>query len=251
MLITWPSCTRSGPTRPPRPANSTTVIYSRPAYRPGTGASPGHQARWLWRTLRAAELAGLDPGDVLAAAISERDLVGARDLAVIDARIRYRTGALVPAPTGPWSFQVPAIADATRHAYLTEITALMDACQDRIGEHAARHALPRAVTALGPVPDDPQNRAEWQKRAASIGAWRELSGHRDPADPIRLPRPRRSCLLVVDTLVTQRRRGGFARRRSHTGTRPGSQRDRRQRMAAGPGPLEIGGTVLQTAPIPS
>ncbi len=156
-------------------------VYSRPTYRPGTG----HQARWLWRTLRAAELAGLDPGDVLAAAISERDLVGARDLAaVIDARIRYRTGALVPAPTGPWSFQVPAIADATRHAYLTKITALMDACQDRIGEHAARHALPRAVTALGPVPDDPQDRAEWQKRAASIGAWRELSGHRDPADPI-------------------------------------------------------------------
>jgi len=191
---------------------------------PGHRREPGYQARWLWRTLRAAELAGLDPGDVLAAAISERDLVGARDLAaVIDARIRYRTGALVPAPTGPWSFQVPAIADATRHAYLTEITALMDACQDRIGEHAARHALPRAVTALGPVPDDPQNRAEWQKRAASIGAWRELSGHRDPADPIRLPRPRRSCLLVVDTLVTQRRRGGFARRRSHTGTRPGSQ----------------------------
>jgi hypothetical protein len=152
---------------------------------PGHRREPGHQARWLWRTLRAAELAGLDPGDVLAAAISERDLVGARDLAaVIDARIRYRTGALVPAPTGPWSFQVPAIADATRHAYLTEITALMDACQDRIGEHAARHALPRPVTALGPVPDDPQNRAEWRKRAASIGAWRELSGHRDPADPI-------------------------------------------------------------------
>ena len=25
---------------------------------------------------------------------------------------------------------------------------------------------------------------DWQRRAASIGAWRELSGHRDPADPI-------------------------------------------------------------------
>jgi hypothetical protein len=60
----------------------------------------------------------------------------------------------------------------------------MDARQDRIGEHAAQHALPWAVTALGPVPDDPQDRAEWEKRAASIGAWRELSGHRDPADPI-------------------------------------------------------------------
>jgi hypothetical protein len=146
---------------------------------------PGHQTRWLWRTLRAAELAGLDPGDVLAAAIGERDLAGARDLtAVIDARIRYRTDALVPAPAGPWSAQVPAIADAERRGYLTELAALMDARKDRIGEHAAEHALPWAVTALGPVPENPQDRLGWQRRAASIGAWRELSGHRDPADPI-------------------------------------------------------------------
>jgi hypothetical protein len=32
---------------------------------------PGHQAKWLWRTLRAAELAGLNPGQALAAAIAE------------------------------------------------------------------------------------------------------------------------------------------------------------------------------------
>ena len=145
----------------------------------------GHQVRCLWRTLRAAELAGLDPGDVLAAAISERDLTGARDIAaVIDVRIRNRLGTLAPAPPGPWSAQVPAIADPKRRAYLTWIAALMDARQDRIGEHALKHALPWAVTALGPVPDDPQDRAEWQERAAAIGAWRELSGHRDPADPI-------------------------------------------------------------------
>jgi hypothetical protein len=146
---------------------------------------PGHQARWLWRTLRAAELAGLDAAQVLAAAIGERDLAGARDLAaVIDARLRYRTGALIPAPAGPWSAQVPAIADPERHAYLTEIAALMDARKDRIGEHAAENAPPWAVAALGPVPEDRPDRLDWQKRAASVGAWRELSGHTDPADPI-------------------------------------------------------------------
>jgi hypothetical protein len=54
----------------------------------------GHQARWLWRAMRAAELAGLDAGQVLAAAIGERDLAGSRDLAaVLDARVRYRIGA--------------------------------------------------------------------------------------------------------------------------------------------------------------
>jgi hypothetical protein len=146
---------------------------------------PGHQARWLWRTLRAAELAGLDAGQVLATAIGERDLAGARDAAaVIDARIRYRLGTLVPAPPGSWSAQVSAVVDPERAAYQTEVAALMDARKDRIGEQAAQHALPWAVTALGPVPDDPRDRAGWQQRAAAIGAWRELSGYADPADPI-------------------------------------------------------------------
>ena len=63
---------------------------------PGYSRQPGHQARWLWRTMRAAELAGLDAGAVLAAAIAERDLAGARDAAaVLDARLRHRLGALV------------------------------------------------------------------------------------------------------------------------------------------------------------
>jgi hypothetical protein len=146
---------------------------------------PGHQVRWLWRTLRAAELAGLDAAEVLAAAIGERDLAGARDVAaVIDARLRYRLGALVPAPSGPWSAQVPFIPDPERRAYVTEIAALMDARKDRIGEHAAQNLLPWAIAALGPVPEDPSDRMDWQRRAAAVGAWRELSGHCDPADPI-------------------------------------------------------------------
>ena len=71
---------------------------------PGYRWQPGHQARWLWRTLRAAELAGLDPAGVLAGAIAERDLAGSRDIAaVLDARIRHRLGAVVPLPPGPWS----------------------------------------------------------------------------------------------------------------------------------------------------
>ena len=146
---------------------------------------PGHQARWLWRTLRAAELAGLDAAEVLTAAISERDLAGACDVAaVIDARIRYRLGTLVPAPSGSWSTQVPFIPDPERRAYVTQIAALMDARKHRIGQHAAHNPPPWAIAALGPVPDDSPDRTDWQRRAASIGAWRELSGHRDPADPI-------------------------------------------------------------------
>jgi len=152
---------------------------------PGYRCEPGHQARWLWRTLRAAELVGLDAGQVLAAAIGERDLAGARDVpAVIDNRLRHRTGSIVPLPAGPWSAQVPAIADPARRAYAAEIAALMDARKDRIGEHAATHAPPWAMNALGPVPAHPLDRLDWQRRASSLGAWRELSGHDHPADPI-------------------------------------------------------------------
>ena len=152
---------------------------------PGYRQEPGHQAKWLWRTLRAAELAGLDAGQVLAAAVGERDLTGARDVpSVIDARLRHRTGALIPRPAGPWSAQLPEIADPERRAFAAQIAVLMDERKERIGEHAAEYSLPWAVNALGPVPADQPDRVEWRRRAASIGAWRELSGHDDPADPI-------------------------------------------------------------------
>ena len=60
-------------------------------------AAPGLRDRWLWRTLHGAELAGLDPAQVLADAVAERDLAGVRDItAVIDARIRDRTGTFGP-----------------------------------------------------------------------------------------------------------------------------------------------------------
>jgi hypothetical protein len=60
----------------------------------------------------------------------------------------------------------------------------MDDRQRRIGEHAAASSLPWAVTALGAVPDDPAARLAWQQKAAAIGAYRELSGHDHPDDPV-------------------------------------------------------------------
>ena len=89
-----------------------------------------------------------------------------------------------PAAAGPWAAQLPDIADPERRGYAAQIAAMMDARKDRIGEHAAGNALPWAVSALGPVPEHPVDRLEWQQRAASIGAWRELSGYAHPADPI-------------------------------------------------------------------
>ena len=144
-----------------------------------------HKAKWLWRTLRTAELAGLDARQILADAVDERNLTGVRDVAAfIDARIRRRVGTPIPLPAPSWSAQLIGIADPERRAYAEQIAALMNARKERIGEHAAESSLPWAVSALGAVPDDPMTRLEWQRRAASVAAYRELSGHDNPDDLI-------------------------------------------------------------------
>ena len=189
---------------------------------PGYRREPGHQARWLWRTMRAAELAGLDAGAVLAAAIAERDLAGARDVpSVIDGRLRHRTGSMVPLPAGPWSAQVPAIADPERCAYVAEIAALMDARKDRIGEHAATNALPWAVNALGPVPGHPLDRLDLQRAPAP-----SAPGGNSPATttpPTRSDPNRRGC-------------PGPARRLARGPGRPRSRRRPRRPRHAGRDP---------------
>jgi hypothetical protein len=152
---------------------------------------------------------------VLADVVAERDLAGARDIpAVLDARLRSRTACLFPLPPGPWSGQVPPIADPGHRAYLTEIAALMDARKDRIGEHAAEHSLPWAISALGPVPADPADRRDWQQRASSIGAYRELSGYDHSADPIG-PEPATAAPVGHGLL------DGVARRAAHAGVQLG------------------------------
>ena len=144
----------------------------------------GHQSKWLWRTLRAAELAGLDPEEVLTTAVGERDLAGARDVAsVIDARIRQRTAGMVPLPQPPWSQRVPQVRP-DHQQFVAGLAAAMDERKERIGEHAAEHGPAWAAQALGPVPIEPLDRLAWQRKAASIGACRELSRYGRPDQAI-------------------------------------------------------------------
>lgn len=144
-----------------------------------------HQARWLYRTLRSAELAGLDPAEAARWAIESRDLAGARDIAsVVDARIRERVYPLLPQPQGLWTDRVPDLPDPDRRAYLAEIAAMMDDRKQRLGQHAAEQAPPWAVSAIGPIPEDGQARRGWEQKASAIAAYREMYGHDHPADPI-------------------------------------------------------------------
>ena len=152
-------------------------------YPPETLDTP--TATWLWRTLRAAETAGLDAGDVTRQAVQSRPLTGARDIAaVVDFRVRQITDPLVPLAPRPWSEQVPQTADPELREFLTRLAEAMDGRKERIGEHLADHPGQWTLRALGPVPGDPLDRLDWQRRAADIGAYRELYGWDHPSEPI-------------------------------------------------------------------
>ena len=149
------------------------------------GLSP--QATWMYRTLKSAELSGLDAAEVIRTAISSRPLTGTRDVAsVLDARMRAMVEPLVPLPERPFSEQVPEIADPERQEYVRSIAAAMDARKERIGEYAAEAEPDWALSALGGVPEDPVARLDWGKRASVIGGYREryLIENADPADPL-------------------------------------------------------------------
>jgi hypothetical protein len=152
---------------------------------PGHRQPLSHQALWLFRTLHAAELAGLDPAEVTRTAIASRDLADARDIAsVLDARIRQRVCPLLPQPQGPWAERIPPLPAPERRAYLAEIAAMMDDRKQRLGQHTAQTTPAWAVTALGRVPDDKVGRREWGRKASSIAAYRETYGYDHPDDPI-------------------------------------------------------------------
>jgi len=121
-------------------------------------------ARWLYRTMRAAELAGVDPAKAVREAVGSRDLAGARDIpAVIDARMRRSVNAMTPRPAGRWAHRVPEVADPEIREYLGKLAVLMDERRERIGEHAAQRQPSWAVKALGPVPGDHRKRDRWRE----------------------------------------------------------------------------------------
>jgi hypothetical protein len=145
---------------------------------PGRRQALSHRARWLYRTLHAAELAGLDPAGVIRTAIASRYLAGSRDIAaVLDARIRPRIDPLLPQPQGPWTGRIPDLPDLNRLAYLAQIAAMMDDRIRRLGEHVAHTTPAWATQALGPVPIAPATPCDREHKAAAIAAYREMYGY--------------------------------------------------------------------------
>jgi hypothetical protein len=139
----------------------------------------------LWRTVRSAEMAGLDGADVIRAAVTGRPFTGARShSAVLDARIRTVTGHLPPRLGDSWTARLPRFADPELGRYMAEVAAAMDGRQRRIGEHAAQERPLWATQALGQIPADPQLRAGWEAKAGWLGAYREMFGWDHPGEAI-------------------------------------------------------------------
>jgi hypothetical protein len=140
---------------------------------------------WLWRSLREAELAGLDGGDVLRQVVATRSMTGARDVArVLDSRVRRLLRGVMPQPLGPWAGRVPDTGSAEVNRYLAELAEAMDDRARQLGEHAADTQPLWARQAFGPLPGDPVGRADWEQRASVVAADRERYGYAHPGDPI-------------------------------------------------------------------
>ena len=152
-----------------------------PAQRATLAAEDG--ATTLNRVLRQAELAGHNPQQVLRDAVTRRELAGARQLTNV---IHHRITASVSLdPVGERHVDwIPAVENRGWRAYLTELADVADARREQLGHQAAADAPQWALEALGPVPDDDRQRAQWQQRAGVVAAHRELTGHDDPATAI-------------------------------------------------------------------
>lgn len=145
----------------------------------------------LERLLRTAELSGHNPDQVLAAAVSLRELDGARSLAqVIHHRITHPLeGQLTPNLTSATDL-IPRDAPADYRAWLAHRAEAADTCRHELGAEVAEQAPTWALDALGPVPEDVVERQEREHRAGWAAAWRELAGHTDEQDPLGAAPPR-------------------------------------------------------------
>jgi len=104
----------------------------------------------------------------------------APELARYDQIHTERDGVPAPLP----HLASPGTALGVLAAVLDHDGQQLSATQTRQQALADADHLPWAVAALGPVPGHPLDRLDWQKKAAAIGAWRELSGYDHPTEAI-------------------------------------------------------------------
>lgn len=140
-------------------------------------AEPGYDR--LMARVRGTELSGHDPAAVLAEAVTRGGLDGANSVSDV---LRYRIGLGEDGRrperevrAGDWtSLTADMTGPVGDYAHLLAQAATTR--QHELGERAAADPPAWALAAqlLGPVPDQPQQHAEWVRRAGTVAAYRDL-----------------------------------------------------------------------------
>jgi hypothetical protein len=148
-------------------------------------------ATTLTGLLRRVELAGHNPQQILADAVTRRSLDDARQItSVLQARII--DGVSLDPVGETFTEWIPKVDDPQWQTYLATLAGAADDRRRELGQAVAINAPGWAVEGLGapPTPDHGEARSAWEERAASVAAYRELVGQDDEADALGpTPRP--------------------------------------------------------------
>jgi conjugative relaxase-like TrwC/TraI family protein len=142
----------------------------------------GEGGRQVVTELTRAELAGHDREALLREATDGWTPAGARDLdAVLAGRVRQRMrDRAAERQATTWQERVAGVREhGEAGQFLGEIARRWDKRIAQLGERAAATPPQWAVDQLGPVPEQEQQRAEWEQRAGRIAAYREQAGISD------------------------------------------------------------------------
>jgi len=120
--------------------------------------------------------------------VTRRSLDDARQItSVLHTRISDRVSL---DPVGDtFAAWTPSVDNPQWQAYLTTLAQAADDRRNQLGRAAATDPPAWATETLGrpPSPDRPVERTGWEKRAASVAAYREMVGHHDESDPLGQP----------------------------------------------------------------
>ncbi len=135
--------------------------------------------------LRSAELAGHDPTVVLNDAVAARDFHHAISPAqVLHSRIRNTLPEQLAASLPSYTDLIPTTTPTALRTQLEEWAATADERRHLLGAQTAEQPPQWAREALGPVPADPLERADWEHKAGWAASYREWAGLTDVADPL-------------------------------------------------------------------
>ncbi len=144
-----------------------------------TAEADGTSLKVLVNHIRIAEQSGLDPEGVLRSAVGKGDFGKATNVSqVTTTRITRSYEGSLPAPDSEAAKAVPKDTPEALVAPWEQLTQLAEDRHRVLGSELADDPPQWATDTLGPVPDDPMERIEWEDRAGRIGYTREIA-HQD------------------------------------------------------------------------